>query len=90
MGLYQELDMDPIVVRFDKSIVSYVEKPKYYYGFVDEKDLGDQVEMYFMIDSMPYIARWIVMHGNKAEVVSPEELKKEIRELVRELEEHYR
>ncbi len=88
-GLYRDLNMDPIVVRFNKSILTFVEKPKYYYGFVDEKEVGDQVEMYFMTDSLPYIARWIITHGDKAEVVNPVELKHEIVNLVNELGRHY-
>ena len=88
-GLYQSNNLEPVVIRFDKSIISFVEKPKYYYGYVDETDLGNQVEMYFMIDSMEYMARWIIMHGSKAEIISPSKLKDNIRALALELYQHY-
>lgn len=88
-GMYQSNNLEPVVIRFDKSIISYVEKPKYYYGFVDEKDLGSQVEMHFMTDSMDYISRWMITHGSKVEIVSPEILKDLVRNLVNELKEHY-
>jgi predicted DNA-binding transcriptional regulator YafY len=88
-GLYQSNNLEPVVVRFNKSIVSFVEKPRYYYGYVDEKDIDNQVEMHFMIDSMEYIAKWIMMHGNKAEIVSPQKLKDLVRNLVKELKDHY-
>jgi len=88
-GLYQSNNLEPVVIRFDKSIVSFVEKPKYYYGYVDEKDLGNQVEMYFMTDSMEYMARWLVMHGSKAEIISPAKLKDSVRALALELYRHY-
>lgn len=88
-GLYQSNNLEPVVIRFDKSIISFVEKPKYYYGYVDEKDCGNQVEMYFMTDSMEYMARWIIMHGSKADIVSPKKLKDAVRILVEELHTHY-
>ena len=88
-GLYQSNNLEPVVIRFDKSIISFVEKPKYYYGYVDETDLGNQVEMYFMIDSMEYMARWIIMHGSKAEIISPSKLKDNVRALALELYQHY-
>ncbi|MBN2213093.1 MAG: YafY family transcriptional regulator [Bacteroidales bacterium] len=88
-GLYQSSNLEPVVVRFEKSIISFVEKPKYYYGYVDQKDLGNQVEMYFMTDSMEYMARWIIMHGSKADIVSPEKLKDVVRDLVKDLNMHY-
>ena len=88
-GLYQSNNLEPVVIRFDKSIIGFVEKPKYYYGYVDEKDLGSQVEMYFMIDSMEYMARWIIMHGSKAEIISPKKLKENVRALAQELYQHY-
>ncbi|HJX71292.1 MAG TPA: WYL domain-containing protein [Bacteroidales bacterium] len=87
--LYQSNNLEPVVIRFDKSIISFVEKTRYYYGYVDEKDLGNQVEMYFMIDSMEYMARWIIMHGSKADIVSPKKLKDIVRDLVQELHLHY-
>ena len=88
-GLYQSNNLEPVVIRFDKSIISFIEKPKYYYGYVDEKDIGNQVEMYFMIDSMEYIARWIIMHGSKAEIISPQKLKVSVRALAQEIYQHY-
>jgi predicted DNA-binding transcriptional regulator YafY len=88
-GLYQSNNLEPVIIRFDKSIVSFVEKPKYYYGYVEEKDLGGQVEMYFMIDSMDYMARWIIMHGSKADIISPQKLKDAVKALVQELYLHY-
>ncbi len=88
-GLYQSNNLEPVVIRFDKSSLSYVDKPKYYYGYVDEKETGNQVEMYFMVDSMDYIARWIITLGNKAEIVSPLKLKDLIVDFVNELKGHY-
>ena len=88
-GLYQSNDLEPVVIEFGKSILSVVEKPKYYYGYVDEKDTGDKVEMYFMIDSMEYIARWILTLGKKANIVSPLKLKDLVTLFVKELNEHY-
>ena len=87
--LARTTDLKPVIVRFDKSIKSYLERPKYYYGFVEEKDAESQVEMYFLIDDLHYIGRWLLMHGDKAEVVKPDRLKTIMLELVDELKNHY-
>lgn len=87
--LSRTTDLEPVIVRFDKSIKSFLERPKYYYGFVDEKDAGTQVDMYFLVDSLSYIGRWLLMHGNKAKIIKPESLKTIMKELVKELNNHY-
>ncbi len=87
--LARTAELETVVVRFDKSIKSYVDRPKYYYGFVDEKSAGSQVEMYFLIDSLPYIGRWLLMHGNKVKIIKPDRLKTIMKQLVNELKNHY-
>ncbi|MBN2613305.1 MAG: YafY family transcriptional regulator [Bacteroidales bacterium] len=88
-GLYQLNNLEHVVLRFKKSVLGFVEKTRYYYGFVDEKDLGDSLEMHFMTDSMDYMARWIITYGNKAEIVSPRKLSETVKSLTIELHSHY-
>ncbi len=87
--LERTTELEPVVVRFDKSIKSYLDRPKYYYGFVDEKNIDTQVEMHFLIDSLTYIGRWLLMHGSKAEIIKPDRLKTVMKELVTDLKNHY-
>lgn len=72
----QELDM--VVIRVHKSIHSYLEHQKYYSGFVSEKTVGNHVEMTFLTASMEGFARWFMMYGDQAEIISPESLKERV------------
>jgi len=87
--LTRTTDLKPVVIRFDKSLKSYLEHPKYYYGFVEEKDAESRIEMHFLVDDLYYIGRWLLMHGDKAEIVKPDKLKSVMKELVNELKNHY-
>jgi predicted DNA-binding transcriptional regulator YafY len=72
----QELDM--VVIRIDKSIYTHLEYQKYYSGFVSEKTIGNEIEMTFLTVSLEGFARWFMMFGDQAEIVSPESLKERI------------
>lgn len=72
----QELDM--VVIRVDKSIYGHLEYQKYYSGFVSEKTIGTQVEMTFLTASMEGFARWFMMYGDLAEIISPDSLKERV------------
>jgi predicted DNA-binding transcriptional regulator YafY len=72
----QELDM--VIIRVDKSIYTHLEFQKYYSGFVSEKTVGNQIEMTFLTISLEGFARWFMMFGDKAEIISPDSLKESI------------
>jgi predicted DNA-binding transcriptional regulator YafY len=72
----QELDM--VVIKVDKQIYSYLEQQKYYSGFVSEKTIGNQITMTFLTTSLEGFARWFMMFGDKAEIISPDSLKERV------------
>jgi predicted DNA-binding transcriptional regulator YafY len=72
----QELDM--VVMRIEKEIYSHLEYQKYYSGFVSEKTIGNQIEMTFLTNSLEGFARWFMMFGDKAEIITPDSLKERI------------
>jgi predicted DNA-binding transcriptional regulator YafY len=53
---------------------------KYYYGFVDEKELADGVMMRFIVPSLSWIGRWLLSFTTAVEVVAPPELQSFMRE----------
>jgi predicted DNA-binding transcriptional regulator YafY len=69
-----ESDVKPACVRFDLSVIPFVGDQKYYFGFVEEKTLGRQMEMHFLTSSYSYLARWLLSYVDAVEVVSPESL----------------
>jgi predicted DNA-binding transcriptional regulator YafY len=72
----QELDM--VVMRVEREVYTHLEYQKYYSGFVSEKIIGNQIEMTFLTNSLEGFARWFMMFGDKAEIISPDSLKERI------------
>ena len=77
----QELEM--VVIKVERSIHSYLDYQKYYSGFISEKQAGDMIEMTFLTTSLEGFARWFMMFGDSAEIISPESLKDRVAELCR-------
>jgi predicted DNA-binding transcriptional regulator YafY len=75
----QELEM--VVIRIDKSIYTHLEYQKYYSGFVSEKTIGSQIEMMFLTISLEGFARWFMMYGDQAEIMSPDSLRERVTNL---------
>lgn len=78
-----------IVVLFDKPLDGFMVRAKHYYGYVSQEDLGDKVRIIFMNNSLRFFCKGILMHGDQAEIESPEEAKMIMRELAEELAAHY-
>ncbi len=90
----KEYQTDPdqpsyIKVRITHDVARWLGQQKYYYGFVHEKVEKDYVEMDFMFHSLQYFARWLLMLGKHAEIVTPDDLKIIIRQQIVELQGHY-
>lgn len=74
----KEQELDLVIIRVDKSIYAHIDYQKYYSGFVSEKKVGDQIEMTFLTASMEGFARWFMMFGDNAEIISPDSLKERV------------
>ncbi|MEJ0029633.1 MAG: WYL domain-containing protein [Bacteroidota bacterium] len=73
------------VIVFDKSVL----RGRPLYGSIAQTDLGDKIRAEFMVESMNYTARWLLMYGTAVEIEEPESLRTALAELVEELHEHY-
>jgi predicted DNA-binding transcriptional regulator YafY len=72
-----------VILRVHKTIVKYLRSGRKYYGFVSEKEVGDRVEMTFFTNSPEEgLARWYLMFGDMAEIVSPESFRSRVNELL--------
>lgn len=78
-GLYS------VVMRIDTDKLRYIGDQKYYNGFVSEKKLNKQTEMTFLTSSLEGFARWFLMFGDCAEIVSPSQLKLRVEEIVNKM-----
>ncbi len=72
-------------ITFDKSAI----RSRSLYGCVSQEDLGDRMRAEFMIDSIDYMANWLLMFGAKVTVESPDELKMKLAEITENLYNHY-
>jgi predicted DNA-binding transcriptional regulator YafY len=84
-----ESDVVPARVRFDRRVIQFVGEQKYYFGFVDEKIVGGQVEMNFLTSSYDYMSHWLLGYVDAVEVVSPPSLKQTLADYAERLYRHY-
>jgi predicted DNA-binding transcriptional regulator YafY len=63
--------LDTIVINVKKEVAWHLHQLKYYYGFVNEKQVKDQVQMTFVTAYPEVFVRWFSMYADSAELVSP-------------------
>ncbi len=78
----KEKDLVSVVIRVNKSFIRYLQEQKFYQGFVSEKMTGDDIEMTFLSSSLEGFARWFIMFGDHAEILSPKALKTAVQSLL--------
>ena len=79
--LSKERELETVIMRVDKKILGHFGDQLFYNGFVSQKDLKDRVEMTFLSASLKGFARWYMMFGDYADIISPDSLKDTIREI---------
>lgn len=82
-------DFKPAVVRFNKAAARVIREVKFFYGFAEEREVEDQVEMNFLITSYPYFAKWLLGFIDEVDVRAPAELKNLMKNYASKLFEHY-
>jgi Predicted transcriptional regulator len=78
-------DLEEVVIRFDKTVCAKIVTSKYYYGFIDEVESGDSLEMTFVSGDLDYFSRWLLMYADAVQVVSSENLKLRFEQLVQSI-----
>lgn len=79
--------MVTIIIKVDRSAIKYFGDQKYYNGFISQREVGDKVEMTFVTASMMGFAKFYLLFGEHAEIVSPAGLKAMIRKNLEEISE---
>ncbi|MCB2408890.1 helix-turn-helix transcriptional regulator [Hymenobacter lucidus] len=75
----------PAVVRFVPAALSRVHETKYHFGAARElTTTTGEVEITFLPACFNSLARWLLLFAGQATVVSPPELRQQLRELARE------
>ncbi|MBB5394863.1 YafY family protein [Mucilaginibacter sp. AK015] len=76
-----EHKLETVIIRVDDGLTNYINEQRYYHGFVSEKQFEGYREMTFLTISIQGFARWFMMFGDHAEVLSPPGLKDKIAEI---------
>ncbi|MGZ3945422.1 MAG: helix-turn-helix transcriptional regulator [Bacteroidia bacterium] len=77
----RERNLQEVVIRVEKRIGPYLNDQKYYNGFVSEREVDGIIEMTFLTEFIEGFVRWLMMYGDTAEIVRPDNLKEKVREL---------
>ncbi len=80
-AIAEKQDLTKVIVRVGKTAAKYIEEPRLYYGFVSEKEIGEEKEMTFLVPDQEGFARWYMEFADSATVISPAGLKERVREL---------
>jgi predicted DNA-binding transcriptional regulator YafY len=81
--------LHPVTIIVNQYAFPYIGEQKYYMGYVDEKQIGDEVEMNFMSASLEGFARWFLLMGDHAHIVEPQLLRDKVRSLVQKISERF-
>lgn len=74
-----------VVVTFEKSAL----RGRPLYGSSSQEDLGTRIRSEFMMDSLDYMAHWLLNFGPSVEIEQPEELKVKVAEITEVLYKHH-
>jgi predicted DNA-binding transcriptional regulator YafY len=78
-----------VKIRFEKTFVRRIGDQKFYYGFVEERTVGECIEMTFLAPCLDWFGRWLLLWGTAPEIVVPAELTEKMRLLATEIKHHY-
>jgi predicted DNA-binding transcriptional regulator YafY len=81
----EKKNLHEIVILVKTEKMKFFGNQKYYNGFVSQKELNDETEMTFLCSSLEGFARWYMVFGDHARIVSPKVLRKRVKELAKEV-----
>lgn len=86
-SIKQETERTKVRILIDKGIVKHIEDDKSHYGFISQKNMGEKVELTFLTEDIKHsFPRWYLMYGEFAEIIEPEALKKNVKNLLNRIE----
>jgi predicted DNA-binding transcriptional regulator YafY len=70
----KEKELHTIIIRVEKDVMKYMGEQKFYNGFVSQKETDGKIEMTFLTQSLEGFARWYMLFGEYAEIITPRKL----------------
>lgn len=74
-----EKEMFTVVIQVDQSVLKYFGDQKFYNGFVSQKLVGNKMEMTFVTASLMGFAKFYLLFGEHADIISPPGLKEMVK-----------
>ncbi len=74
-AMSREKEMVTVVIRVEKEVLKYFGEQKYYNGFVSQKEVNGKMEMTFVTASLMGFAKFFLLFGEYADIISPASLK---------------
>ncbi|TDB66771.1 helix-turn-helix transcriptional regulator [Arundinibacter roseus] len=71
----REKVLHKVILRIDKSAVHYLGDQHFYHGFVSQDEIGNQLQMTFLTESLNGLAHWFLLLGEVADIIEPVEIK---------------
>jgi predicted DNA-binding transcriptional regulator YafY len=78
----RDQNLETVIIDIDSQYAHYLKEQKYYYGFVDEKQINDKIQMTFLTAYLKSFAQWFIMFADKADIISPIILKDILKEVI--------
>lgn len=85
-----ERELQEVVVSFEKEMARYMQTQKYYHGFVSQQEKDGRIHMRFLTAHIEALCHWLLMYTDSAFIESPLSLHSKMKELVSELQDHYK
>jgi predicted DNA-binding transcriptional regulator YafY len=70
----KEKELHTIIILVEKDVLKYMGEQKFYNGFVSQKEMEGKIEMTFLTQSLEGFARWYMLFGERAEIITPRKL----------------
>ena len=71
----EEKDLHTIIIQVEKSVMKWLGEQKFYHGFVAQKELENgHIELRFLTASLEGFARWYMLYGEQASIITPRQL----------------
>jgi predicted DNA-binding transcriptional regulator YafY len=77
----KERNLQEVIIRVEKQAIQYISEQKYYSGYISQQEVDGRIEMTYLTESLEGFARWLMMYGDMAEVITPDSLKERVKEL---------
>lgn len=81
----EDKKLETIIMQVANNIVPFISEQRYYNGFVSERVGDHKTEMTFLSNSAEGFARWFMMFGDQAEIITPQSVKDRVRLIAQEI-----